>query len=169
MKSTFTFLFSLFALVCNAQTLSVTPYGSGFSNVVEITHPPADSRLFIVQKTGAIKILNTSGTVNATNFLTLTTATISTGSERGLLGLAFHPDYATNGYFYVNYTNLQGHTVVARYQVSSNPNVADPASGTIKRKRYHVLDSIRSQHRHHQAIYAQGNTSTIGHLRQGGK
>lgn len=128
MKSTFTFLFSLFALVCNAQTLSVTPYGSGFSNVVEITHPPADSRMFIVQKTGAIKILNTSGTVNATNFLTLTTATISTGSERGLLGLAFHPDYATNGYFYVNYTNTAGNTVVSRYTVSANANVADATS-----------------------------------------
>jgi glucose/arabinose dehydrogenase len=136
MKSTFTFLFSLFALVCNAQTLSVTPYGSGFSNVVEITHPPADSRMFIVQKTGAIKILNTNGTVNATNFLTLTTSTISVGSERGLLGLAFHPDYVTNGYFYINYTRAGtspdlGDTVIARYQVSANPDIADATSGTI--------------------------------------
>ena len=128
MKSTFTFLFSLFVLASTAQTITVTPYGSGFSNVVEITHPPADSRLFIVQKTGAIKILNTNGTVNAANFLTLTTATIAVGSERGLLGLAFHPNFATNGYFYVNYTNTSGNTVVARYTVSSNPNVADASS-----------------------------------------
>jgi hypothetical protein len=51
-------------------------------------------------------------------------------SEQGLLGLAFHPQYPTNGLFYVNYTNLAGNTVVARYQVSGNPNVANPATAT---------------------------------------
>jgi glucose/arabinose dehydrogenase len=86
--------------------------------------------LFITeQNQGDIEIINTSGTAIGT-FLDLT-GLLTTGGERGLLGLAFHPDYANNGFFYVNYTNLQGHTVVARYQVSSNPNVADPASGTI--------------------------------------
>jgi glucose/arabinose dehydrogenase len=53
-------------------------------------------------------------------------------TERGLLGLAFHPDYAENGLFYINYTDHNGHTVIARYQVSAdNPNQADPASATM--------------------------------------
>jgi hypothetical protein len=57
--------------------------------------------------------------------------TVSTASEQGLLGMAFHPDYANNGYFFVNYTNSGGSTVIARYQVSgSNPNVASPSSAT---------------------------------------
>jgi glucose/arabinose dehydrogenase len=81
--------------------------------------------LFVVQKGGLIRILNSDGTVNATPFLNLS-AFVSTNSERGLLGLAFHPNYATNGYFFVNYTNLAGNTVIARYTVNaSNPNIAN--------------------------------------------
>jgi glucose/arabinose dehydrogenase len=79
----------------------------------------------VVQKGGLIRILNADGTVNATPFLNLS-AFVSTNSERGLLGLAFHPNYATNGYFFVNYTNLAGNTVIARYTVNaSNPNIAN--------------------------------------------
>ena len=86
---------------------------------------------FVVQQAGIIKVVNSSGTVNATPFLTLTTATILTGSERGLLGLAFHPNYATNGYFYVNYTRAgDGATVIARYSVSANPDIAN-TTGTV--------------------------------------
>lgn len=74
-------------------------------------------------------MLNTSG-VYIGKFLDLT-GLISTGGERGLLGLAFHPDYLNNGYFFVNYTNVSGATVIARYQVSADANVADAASATI--------------------------------------
>jgi len=56
---------------------------------------------------------------------------ITSGGERGLLGLAFHPNYAVNGHFFVNYTDLNGDTVVARYAVSAaDPNIADPASAS---------------------------------------
>lgn len=115
-----------------AQTIGLQSFATGFSSPVEITHPANDSRLFVVQQGGIIKIVNTDGTVNATPFLTLTSATITSGGERGLLGLAFHPNYATNGYFYVNYTNTAGNTVVARYSVSSSdPNVANASSAFI--------------------------------------
>ncbi len=101
---------------------------------VYVTHAPGDvNRLFIIEQTGRIRLLK--GQVLLSNpFLNLDPVS-SNGGERGLLGLAFHPDYANNGYFFVNYTNNLGNTVVARYRVSSNPDVADPKSA-------HVLLSI---------------------------
>jgi glucose/arabinose dehydrogenase len=125
-------LLLLFAMAVNAQTLTLQTFASGFSSPVAI-ESAGDARLFVVQRGGAIRILNANGTINATNFLTLTSATISSGGERGLLGLAFHPNYATNGYFYVNYTRTgDGATVIARYSVSStNPNVADASSALV--------------------------------------
>ncbi len=104
-------------------------FASGFSDPVGIYHA-GDDRIFIVeQDAGEIKILSASGTTLGT-FLDVGNL-ISNGSERGLLGLAFHPDYQTNGTFYINYTNGSGDTVIASYQVSADPNVADPASGSI--------------------------------------
>jgi glucose/arabinose dehydrogenase len=127
-------LFSILFLVSLSfgQTIGIQSFATGFTSLTEITHAPNDSRLFAVQQGGIIKIINTNGTVNATPFLTLTSATILSGGERGLLGLAFHPNYATNGYFYVNYTRAgDGATVIARYSVSANANIADAASGTV--------------------------------------
>ncbi|HLU51609.1 MAG TPA: PQQ-dependent sugar dehydrogenase, partial [Flavobacteriaceae bacterium] len=95
----------------------------GFSSPVDIKHA-GDDRLFIVERGGRIKILNSDGTVNATPFIDISSI-ITSGGERGLLGLAFHPNYSENGYFYVNYTNLGGNTVIARYTVSSDPDIAD--------------------------------------------
>lgn len=111
-----------------SQIISLTQFASGFTDPVEITHA-GDSRLFVVQQGGLIKIVNANGTTNATPFLNLSSI-ISSGGERGLLGLAFHPNYATNGFFFVNYTNTAGNTVIARYSVSANPNVAS-TTGTI--------------------------------------
>ena len=105
-----------------SQTLSLQSFGTGFTSPVEITHA-GDSRLFVVEQTGRIKILNTNGSVNATPFLNISSI-ISNGGERGLLGLAFHPNYTANGYFFVNYTNTAGNTVISRYTVSANPDVA---------------------------------------------
>ncbi len=130
MKSTLLFIIPFFSIFCTSQTIGLSPFATGFTAPLEITHPAGDARLFVVQQGGAIRILNPNQTINSPNFLTLTTATISTGSERGLLGLAFHPNYATNGYFYINYTNTAGNTVISRYSVSANPNVANP-TGTI--------------------------------------
>ena len=111
-----------------AQTIGLQSFATGFTSPVEIIHPPNDARLFIVQKGGLIRIVNPNGTINATPFLTVTG--LSNSSEQGLLGLAFHPNYATNGLFFINYTNTAGDTVIARYSVSSNPDVAN-ATGTI--------------------------------------
>jgi glucose/arabinose dehydrogenase len=130
MKQTITFLIVLLSSFSFAQSINITPFANGFTSITAIEHPVDDARLFVLQQSGAIKILNPNGTVNTTNFLTLTSATISSGGERGLLGLAFHPNYATNGYFYINYTNTAGNTVIARYSVSANPNVADASSAT---------------------------------------
>lgn len=131
MKHLYSSVFLLLSYFGMSQTIGITTFATGFSSPVEITHPTNDTRLFVVQQTGAIRILNADGTINPTNFLTLTSSTISNGGERGLLGLAFHPNYATNGYFYVNYTNTAGNTVIARYSVSTaNSNIANP-TGTI--------------------------------------
>ena len=94
------------------------------------TAPGDDERLFVVEKEGQIKVYNHStGAINATPFLDVSSQ-VSTNSERGLLGLAFHPDYQTNGLFYVNLTNNSGNTEVRQYQVSGDPNLADSGSST---------------------------------------
>ena len=90
-----------------------------------------DSRLFIITKDGEIVIADTNGNIDPTPFLDISNK-VSTISERGLLGLAFHPDYANNGYFFLNYTNNSGATVIARYNVSAtDPDEADPNSEQI--------------------------------------
>ena len=129
MKKIITLLLAGFSAVGFSQTIARTQFANGFTAPVEITNA-GDSRLFVVQQGGAIRILNADGTKNTTNFLNISSL-ISAGGEGGLLGLAFHPDYASNGFFYVNYTNTSGDTVIARYHVSSNPDVADAASATI--------------------------------------
>ncbi|MDG1838261.1 MAG: PQQ-dependent sugar dehydrogenase [Phycisphaerales bacterium] len=107
---------------------------TGLARPVFVCAAPGDSdRIFIVEQrsgsTGRIRVFNrTTNTLLSTPFLSMT---VSTGSEQGLLGMAFHPDYANNGYFFVNYTNSSGTTVIARYTVSSsNPNVASAGSAT---------------------------------------
>jgi glucose/arabinose dehydrogenase len=112
-----------------SQTIAIQSFASGFSGAVEITHA-SDSRLFVVQQGGLIRVLNSNGTINSTPFLNLTSL-ISSGGERGLLGLAFHPNYSTNGYFFVNYTNTSGNTVIARYSVNSTNSDVANTTGTI--------------------------------------
>jgi glucose/arabinose dehydrogenase len=113
-------------------TLTTTRVAQGLTLPLFVVAPPGDTdRLFIVEQrsgtSGRIKILNLhTGTVNATPFLTVNG--VSTGNEQGLLGLAFHPDYAANGFFYVNFTDSAGTTIIRRYMVSANPDVADPNS-----------------------------------------
>jgi glucose/arabinose dehydrogenase len=85
-------------------------------------------RLFILEQSGLIRVLQ-DGNLLAQPFLDLQNRAGSSGSEQGLLGLAFHPNFEENGFFYVNYTDLQGDTVIARYQVSeTDPNSAQPGS-----------------------------------------
>ena len=119
---------TIVSVIAGAQEFELEVFAQGFSSPVGIAHAD-DDRLFVVQQGGEIKILNSDGTVNPTPFLNLTSI-ISSGGERGLLGLAFHPDYDSNGRFFVNYTNTSGNTVIARYEVSVNPDVANP-NGTV--------------------------------------
>ncbi|AYZ11466.1 T9SS C-terminal target domain-containing protein [Chryseobacterium arthrosphaerae] len=125
------FCISIFSsLIGNAQSINLEEFVSGLTSPVEITNAN-DSRLFVVQQNGIIKIIQPNGTVNATNFLNISSK-INFGGERGLLGLAFHPQYSVNGYFFVYYNNPAGNIIVARYTVSStDPNVANASSEKI--------------------------------------
>jgi glucose/arabinose dehydrogenase len=116
-----------FAADAHAQ-LSVRVHVSGFSSPTAFVQDPISSNVqYVVEQAGRIRVVR-DGSVLPSDFLNLTPVVLS-GGERGLLGLAFDPAYASNGRFYVNFTNLDGHTVIARFRRSSgNPLVADPAS-----------------------------------------
>jgi glucose/arabinose dehydrogenase len=114
--------------------LAAVRVATGLTAPLFATTPPGDfNRLFIVQQTGQIRILNlATGTLNSTAFLDIHTSIVS-GGEQGLLGLAFDPDYTTNGKFYVDFTASggtygNGVTHIAQFTVSANPDVADPTS-----------------------------------------
>lgn len=99
-----------------------------------VTHANDDSgRLFIVEQGGRIKVWDGDTTSMFLDISDLVSPDANTGgyTERGLLGLAFHPDYAENGTFFVNYTDFRGTTNIARYQVSDDANVADATSAEI--------------------------------------
>lgn len=118
------------------EAMTTVRVAGNLDHLTFVTYAPGDyTRLFIVEKQGRIKVLNLkTGVLNATLFLdidALVGGGLSTNDERGLLGLAFHPDYQNNGYFYVDYTNNVGTTTVARYSVSNDPEVADPGSALI--------------------------------------
>ncbi|MCW1962697.1 PQQ-dependent sugar dehydrogenase [Chryseobacterium viscerum] len=125
------FTMSIFSsLIANSQSINLEEFATGLTSPVEITNAN-DSRLFVVQQNGIIKIIQPNGTINTTYFLDIGSKIIF-GGERGLLGLAFHPQYSSNGYFFVYYNNPAGNIIVARYSVSStDSNVADPASEKI--------------------------------------
>lgn len=99
----------------------------GSDQIVAITHA-GDDRLFLTIRDGRIKIF-ADGEVRPQVFLDIRNQ-VGTGGEGGLLSTAFHPRYSENGFFFVNYTNRAGDTVIARYRVSANdPDRAAPASG----------------------------------------
>jgi cysteine-rich repeat protein len=110
----------------------------GLSNVTHVTAPPLDpSRLFVVRQTGRVHVLR-DGALLPDPFLQLTPdEDISIGGERGLLSLAFHPRYAENGRFFVFYTDTAGALVIARYQVSADPDRADADSRRVLLRRDH--------------------------------
>lgn len=115
------------------STFRLVPVASGLAFPLFVTAPAGDtSRLFVVEKDGLVRIIR-NGAALPTPFLDLTALTTK-GGEQGLLGLAFAPDYGTSGRFYVSYTaaggGAAGHSVIARYQVSANPDVAG-TTGTV--------------------------------------
>ncbi len=126
-------VYAIFASVIqpaySATPLTAVEFASGLSSPVFVTAAPGDtSRLFVVEQGGRVRIVQ--DTLLTKPFLNISSI-ITSGGERGLLGLAFHPDYSGNGYFYVNYTNLSGNTVIARYKVSANPDTARTDSAQI--------------------------------------
>ena len=106
--------------------MALQEIANGLAFPLYLTAPAGDPRLFIVEKGGAIRILK-DGVLLPAPFLNLT-GLVSTGNEQGLLGLAFPPDYAGSGRFFVHYTDLAGDTRVSSFQVSADADVADPAS-----------------------------------------
>ena len=109
-------------------SLKLVPVADGLDRPLFVTHGDDGSgRLFIVERAGTVRIL-AEGRLVERPFLDIRDRVGSEGSEQGLLGLAFAPDYAHSGRFYVNYTDRRGDTVVARYQVAADPDLADPAS-----------------------------------------
>jgi glucose/arabinose dehydrogenase len=103
----------------------------GLESPVGITHAVGGRGwLFVVEKVGRIRVVR-DGTLSPVPFLDITGRTGSSKSEQGLLGLAFHPGYAQNGFFFVNYTDREGDTVVSRFSVSADPALADPASEAV--------------------------------------
>ena len=116
------------------NNVAVSLFGTlaGGASALLATSPPNDGRLFVVGQSGQIWIFE-NGVLQTTPFIDLGDVVLAEAppGERGLLGLAFHPSYACNGYFYVDYTTANA-DVVERFQVSdTNPDVADPTSGTI--------------------------------------
>jgi glucose/arabinose dehydrogenase len=101
----------------------LTEVASGLEQPVFVSSPPGDDRLFIVEQVGRIRILS-GGAVREEAFLDVSEL-VSCCGERGLLGLAFHPQYAENGRFFIDYTDVAGDTVIAEYGASSDPDVAD--------------------------------------------
>lgn len=103
---------------------------SGLNQPIDIVNAgDGSNRLFIAQKAGTVRFMQ-GGVLNNTVFLNISPL-VSTESERGLLSIAFHPGYATNGYFFVYYTDVNGDLTLSRYRVSANPNTADPLSGQV--------------------------------------
>jgi hypothetical protein len=101
----------------------------GLSAPVYVTAPPGDAeRLFVVQRGGLVLIVE-DGAALPTPFLDLRGSVTAAGSEQGLLSIAFHPQYTSNGWVYASYTNTQGDTRIVRHTVSANPDQVDPASG----------------------------------------
>jgi len=133
-------------VVAGSPTLDTVPVASGLARPLFVTFAPGDfDRIFIVEQrsgsTGRVRIFDlTTNTLIAQPFLS---QSVSTASEQGLLGLAFHPDYANNGKFYINYTNFSGDTIIDEFTVSGgNPNIADPLS----RKQVLFIDQPFSNH-----------------------
>ncbi len=152
MKPTITLiLFLLFCLNTSyAQDLELELFASNLDRPVNIKHA-GDDRLFVIEQDGLIKIINANGTIETVPFLDIDSRVRSTGNEQGLLGLAFHPDYTNNGYFFVNYINNSGNTVIARFsRDGTNPSIADPNSELI------ILDYNQPESNHNGGELAFG-------------
>ncbi len=110
--------------------LVLSNFATGFNSPVDIANS-GDERLFIVEQGGVVWVLDAGGNKLPAPFLDIDDR-VGSGGERGLLGIAFHPDYPNSGYFFVNYTNNSGDSRISRFSVTdADPNIADPDSELI--------------------------------------
>jgi glucose/arabinose dehydrogenase len=110
--------------------IELVAFASGFNSPIGLEHA-GDNRMFVLEQAGKIKIVEADGT-SKSHFLNITDRVLSTGFEQGLLGIAFDPGYAENGYFYIHYTNLDGNSRFSRFSVHpNNPKKAKPNSEVI--------------------------------------
>lgn len=109
--------------------LRLQQVAAGLASPVFLTAPTEDERLFVIEQAGRVRIIE-GGSLLEAPFLDIVSR-VRSGGERGLLGLAFHPRYASNGFFYLNYTDRNGDTRVERHTVSNDRNRADPASALL--------------------------------------
>lgn len=130
--------------------LRLLPIAEGLRNPLFVTHAGDGSgRLFVLEQQGVIRVI-VDGRLTETPFLDIRDRVGSSGSEQGLLGLAFAPDYPSSGIFFVNYTDRSGRTVVARFSATGEPNVADPGS------EYRVLAIDQPAANHNGGMLAFG-------------
>ena len=131
---------ALFAVVCVASNLSaqpaildgivLEPFAVKIFQPTSISHAGDGSgRLFVTSQQGQISVIENGETLQEP-FLDVTSK-VSCCSERGLLNIVFHPDYGVNGFFYIFYTDVNGHSIISRFSVSAAPNRADPNSETL--------------------------------------
>ncbi|HEY7590371.1 MAG TPA: PQQ-dependent sugar dehydrogenase [Candidatus Limnocylindrales bacterium] len=139
----------------NAVTVGWTKVAQGLSKPVFLTHAGDGSgRRFVVEQTGRIRVITAGGTLLATSFLNLST-NVATGSEQGLLGLAFHPDYETNGKFYVYFTlKSSGYQVINEY--TANPPSANTVDWHTGRRVMTMTDPYSNHNGGHIAFGADG-------------
>jgi len=128
-------------------TLKLDPFiTSGLSSPVFLAQPLDDGRIFVVEQGGRIRVVR-NGALQTTPFLDISTSRVLSGGERGLLSVAFHPQYATNHFFYVYYTTrasgslAAGDIVIERYTTTANPEVGDPATAKLIITTAHSLQS----------------------------
>ncbi len=144
-------LAGIFSPSANSQSpslnISLDLFAQGLSQPLGVVHA-GDDRLFAIEKAGRIRIIRPNGSVDATPFLDINSRVDSAASEMGLLGIAFHPNYANNGYFYLQYTHTANSnarlTRLSRFSVSPNPDIADAGSEQ-------VLLTINQPHTNHNA------------------
>ena len=113
----------------SATSLQLEQIGARFRSPVFLTSPAGDSRLFVVEQAGRIRVVKEGKTLERP-FLDISER-VRSGGEQGLLSMAFHPDYRNNGEFFVNFTDRSGDTRIERFKVGSNADVADESSSRL--------------------------------------
>jgi glucose/arabinose dehydrogenase len=136
----------------SGTSVALRVVATGLRKPVLLTSPPGDPRLFVVEQPGRVRILGAPGTA-PTTFLDLRDAVQTGFSEQGLLGLAFHPDFATNGRFFVHYSNkARGETVLAEYRVSADRDRAE----TRERRIFELVQPFANHNGGHIAFGPDG-------------